>query len=94
VHIRDIRVPANSYKFGGNALGRKDEIHATGRDGGLRHGGEFRGGRVLRERHATRGFDGVHARRTIRPGAGQDDPDCPASALASQRSKEPVNGHV
>ena len=50
--IRDIRVPANSYQFGGNAFRRQDEIHAAGGHGGLRHGGELGGGRVLRKRHA------------------------------------------
>jgi len=49
--IHNIRVPADSYQFGGNALRRQNEIHTAGAHGGMRHGGELRGGSVLRKRH-------------------------------------------
>ena len=75
-------------------LRRQNEIHAPGGRGGLRHGGELRGGRFLGKRHATRGFDGFHARRAVRARAGQDYPDGPASALVGHGPQEPVDGHV
>ena len=92
--IRNIRVPADPYKFSGNALRRQNEIHAVGGHGGLRHAGELRAGRLLSKRHATRGFDGLNARRAIRASAGKDYPDRPASTLVSQGPQEAINGHV
>ena len=65
-------------------FGRQDEIHATGGHGGLRHGGELCRSRVLRKRHAARGFDSFHTRRAVRPRTGEYHADGRTSALIGQ----------
>ena len=85
---------ADSDQFLGDALGRQNEIHATGGGGGLRHGGESGGRHILRERDATGGLDGGDAGRAVRPGPRQDDSDPAASTLVGYRTQEAVDGHV
>ncbi len=63
--IRNERVVPDSDQFDADFFRRQHEIDAARRHRRLRHGAKLRARGILRKRHASRGFDGFHSRRTI-----------------------------
>jgi len=78
-------------QFLGDPLRRKDEIYATGGDGAARHPVELRRFGLLREGHASRGFDRLDTGRSIRRRSGQDHPGGARPPCFGQRIKKIID---
>ena len=77
--------------LGPHILGGQNPVDAAGVDGRLWHAVVFGRGRVLGEGKTTGRFDGVNARGTVRPSAGQNNADARLGCLIGQRGKKQVH---
>ena len=89
--LRQVGMAADARQFGGDALGRQNEIDGTSRDRAHRHGGPLSRFRILRESHASGRLDRLQPIRAVRSRAGEDHANGRIALFLRQSYGEIVN---